>query len=192
MSSVTVVGSLMLCASLVTVAGCRTTDAGNNLPNGTPGLPEECSLPPGDSVQSMEITTDGPIELDEGESAFIAFDLELNRPATGSGILCMELKDSELVRGLPMAIGIQIIQPGMQSYSSARAFSVECVNNEIRGVTNAIVRAIMGNSVDLQDTTGERSTRVRIQELRGLQTVGGAVVGVTGERTGRIRVRCNR
>jgi len=90
-----------------------------------------------------------------------------------------------------MAIGIVLVGAGNQSATGTAAYSVQCFNDEIRGQNNPLVTAFAGGSVTLQASTGERSTRVRAQELLGIQTFAGLQVGVSGERSPRIRVRCN-
>lgn len=178
-------------ASAVLLSSCRTTGSGVDLPNGDSGLPGTCGLADGDEVTDVTINNVGPIELEEGESENISITVTLNRPATEAAFVCMELKDSELVRGDPMAIGFVVVSAGNASGTNSSVFGVECSDNEIRGTVNGLVALIIGDEVSLQDTTGERSTRVRAQELRGIQTLLGSRVGVAGEQSQRIRVRCS-
>ncbi len=167
---------------LLFIAGCNTTNT---------GIPAVCGLAPGDEVTDMQIDNANPTDLNEGEVAAISVTVTLNRPATAGGVVCMELKDSELVRGDPMAIGILVVSEGDQTATGTNVFGVQCFNDEIRGQNNALVGAFIAGTVNLQASTGERSTRVRAQELGGIQRFAGAQVGVAGERSQRIRVRCS-
>lgn len=175
------------------LSACVNTPPGQSPPGNADPIPEVCGLADGDTVRSLTINNDSPIELGEGESESLSVTVNLDAPASEAGIVCIELKDSEIVRGEPLAVGFVIVPDGQSSATSSVAFDVICIDRDVEGRVNPLVTAFVfgGDASDVENSSRERSTRVRAQELRGIQTFLGAAVGTVGEKSQRIRVRCD-
>lgn len=174
----TLIGAL----TIMGLFGCATTGD---------GLAEECSLPTGVTVASITLDEDQAGDLPaSGETGFrVTVELSQAIPEGTLGIICYAVRDSEIIRGMPLAVGFV----GMTSADGTRAtrensFNMTCDDGEVAG---RAATSAMGMD-DFDRSSGERSTRIFAQHLEGLRTFAGNVIGMTGETSNRIRLTCPR
>ncbi len=159
-------------------------------------IPEQCALPNGISVTSISIDTSSPIELQGTNPERVAVTATLSGPVPDDGMIyavCFEVKDSEIVRGSPLTIGfVPFLASLGTSNTNTDAFRVVCnADNEVTGQISPITRLVDARAADADRSSGERSTRIRVQHLEGIESLFNIVtVGVAGERSDRIRVEC--
>lgn len=153
-------------------------------------LPEECNLPAGVTVTSMELDTSQAGDIAAtGETGF-SVTVELSRELEGDeiAIVCYAVRDAEVVRGAPIAAGFVGIRSVDDDGIASRdnSFNLACDNGEVAG--RAATSAF--GMDDFDRSTGERSTRIFVQHLEGIRNFAGMEVGIQGETSNRIRVSC--
>ena len=184
--------------SALVLAGCVTSGTSGGSGNTTVSIPNECGLPAGITVTSIAIDTATPLDINQGVLTPVSVTATISQSVSSSdfGAVCFEVKDSEIVRGAPLTVGfIPFTSAVGTSNTLEQAFNVTCDgNNEVAGVVSNLTNLIAPDAASADRSSGERRTGIRVQELRGIQSLntplGSVPVGVTGERSGRIRIRC--
>jgi len=165
---------------IVLLSACKTTSE---------GLPDEISLPAGVEVVAMELMEAEAGELPGSGTKGFTVTVELNQavPSGEFAIIAYVVRDSEVIRGEPIAAGfVGMTSSDGTTASRSNNFNLTCVDGDVAG------RAISGAfGMDGFDrSTGERNTRIFVQHAEGIRTFLGATVGVKGVKSNRIRVSC--
>lgn len=155
------------------------------------GVPDVCSLPDGIEVATLQLDDSQAGEINAtGETGFrVTATLTDSVPQGELAVVCYAVRDSEVVRGAPLAVGfIGITSGDGDSATRDDNFRMTCDDGEVAG------RAItdLNDMDDFDRSSGERSTRIFIQHLEGIRRFAGMDVGIRGETSNRIRVSCPR
>lgn len=184
---------VFLLAILSTIAACTTSGPGAGSGN---IIPARCALPAGVTVTSITLNSPSPVNLPANTPTPFSVTAQLSGPVPNDGNIyaaCFEVKDSEIVRGDPLAIGFVPFTANVGTTNTITdAFRLTCnVSNEVAGMASPLTLLADPTTSTFNRSSGERSTRIRVQHLAGIQSFLNIVnVGVSGVRSGRIRVRC--
>ncbi|MEM8952190.1 MAG: hypothetical protein AAGA21_11855 [Pseudomonadota bacterium] len=151
------------------------------------GIPDECELPAGIEVVSISLDEGQEGEI-VGGSASYDVTVELNQvmPANQNALICFVVRDyGTLSIYDPIGYGFGIVLRGEGPIEEAASFTLACSDGDIVGAQPAPYDG-------LNDTTGERQTRVFVQHVTGVSSIADIPTGVQGEKSNRIQVSCPR
>ena len=165
----------------MTVLGCGTTPSDE--------VPDEFELPAGVEVVSIELDEDDEGDLpSSGRKGFsVTVTLSGSLPSGSAVIIPYIVRDVELIGGRALCAGF-VGMSAADGVSATRtdSFFMECVDGEVVGRASSD----LWDMDELDDSSGEGSTRIYAQHYVGLKTFLGWTTGVEGVKSNKIRVSC--
>ena len=160
----------------------------------TEELDEYCIIPDGVEVVSITLDEAQEGEITETNGRGYRVTVELNREIEDDEacIICLAVRDRELVKGNPLAvgwIGVNTVTDDDGISARDNVFILFCDNGNVAG--RAILDQIGGYDLtQFNGNSGERSTGIFVQHIESFRTLSGNIVGIQGRTSNRIRVSC--
>jgi hypothetical protein len=171
--------------TILLLAGCQNTPSASDTEE---AILDNCSMPDGVEVVSisLEDSQAGDISGTNGYEVTVELNRELEDGEFAT--ICYAVRDQDLNPNNVIASGFVGFLPGQgDTVTRDDSFLLTC--NDENDVTGAQTSSLLE---DMNDTSGERSTRISVQHIEGIRSIFDIPTGIRGERSQRIRVSCPR